>query len=106
MAKKEFNRVTDYQESDEELARFEDIRSKVKEEFPPKPHKPMPAVGIGKDFRDARESLGLSWYAVAKQAGIPNSRTVRDIELGHDVKLSSLQAVAKVLGLRVTVDAA
>ncbi|MCY2991160.1 MAG: helix-turn-helix transcriptional regulator [Planctomycetota bacterium] len=44
---------------------------------------------------------GLTWYALAKQAGIPNSNTVRDIEQGRDVKLANLQAVAKVLDLSV-----
>ena len=34
-------------------------------------------------------------------AGIPNPSTVRDIEYGRDTKLSSLQAVAKALGLRL-----
>jgi transcriptional regulator with XRE-family HTH domain len=52
-------------------------------------------------IRAAREAHGLSWYAVAKRAGIPNSNTIRDIEVGRDVKLSSLQAVATVLGMRL-----
>jgi len=38
---------------------------------------------------------------VAKRAGIPNPSTVRDIEYGRDTKLSSLQAVAGALGLRL-----
>jgi hypothetical protein len=43
----------------------------------------------------------LTWYAVAKLAGIPNPNTVRDIEYGRDTKLSNVQSVAKVLGLRL-----
>jgi hypothetical protein len=42
-----------------------------------------------------------TWYALAKAAGIPNQATIRDIEQGKDVKLSNLQAVAAVLGLRI-----
>jgi DNA-binding XRE family transcriptional regulator len=57
--------------------------------------------GIGYQVRRAREAKGLTWYAVAKAAGIPNQNTVRDIEFGRDVNLSNLQAVAAVLGLRV-----
>jgi DNA-binding phage protein len=38
---------------------------------------------------------------VAKRAGVPNPNTVRDIEYGRDTKLSSVQAVAKALGLRL-----
>jgi hypothetical protein len=41
----------------------------------------------------------LTWYALARLAGIPNQATIRDIEQGKDVKLSNLQAVATALGL-------
>jgi hypothetical protein len=43
----------------------------------------------------------LTWYTVAKLAGIPSSNTVRDIECGRDAQVSDLFAVAKVLGLRL-----
>jgi len=42
-----------------------------------------------------------SFFHLAKEAGIPNQTTVRDIEQGKDVKLSNLQAVARVLGLKI-----
>lgn len=47
------------------------------------------------------EAQGLTWYALAKLAGIPNPNTVRDIEYGRDAQLSNVQAVAKALGLRL-----
>jgi hypothetical protein len=34
------------------------------------------AAGLGAAIRAARESLGLSWYAVAQRAGLPNQGTV------------------------------
>lgn len=43
----------------------------------------------------------MTWYAVAKRAGIPNPSTIRDIEYGRDTKLSSVEAVAHALGLRL-----
>ena len=52
-------------------------------------------------IRQAREARGLTWYALAKAAGIPNQATIRDIEQGKDVKFSNLQAVAAALGLRL-----
>jgi transcriptional regulator with XRE-family HTH domain len=73
------------------------------EEFPPAPgagRKPSPP-GIPTQICEARQAKGLTWYAVAKLAGIPNSNTVRDIKYGRDVQLSNVQAVAKVLGLRL-----
>jgi len=45
--------------------------------------------------------LRVEAVVVAKEAGIPNPSTVRDIEYGRDTKLSSVQAVAQALGLRL-----
>jgi ribosome-binding protein aMBF1 (putative translation factor) len=87
----------------QQTERLEEIRKKVKEEFPPRePPRLKPATtGIAAQIRTAREAQGLTWYAVAKRAGIPNPNTVRDVEYGRDVKLSNLQAVASALGLRL-----
>lgn len=43
----------------------------------------------------------LTWCVLAKLAGIPNANTVRDIEYGRDAQLSTVQAVAHALGLRL-----
>jgi hypothetical protein len=87
--------------TEEERARHARIRKAAMQEIPPKPgagRKPSPP-GIPSEVRREREARGLTWYALAKLAGIPNQATIRDIELGKDVKLSNLQAVADVLGL-------
>jgi len=90
-------------ESLAEQRRLQEIRDKVRREFPPRdPPRLRPATeGIAVRIRAAREARGLTWYAVAKRAGIPNPSTVRDIEYGRDTKLSSVQAVADALGLRL-----
>jgi DNA-binding XRE family transcriptional regulator len=91
--------------TDEERARHAQIRAAAMEDFPPKAgsgRKPSPP-GIPTKIRQAREARGLTWYALAKAAGIPNQATIRDIEQGKDVKLSNLLAVAKALGLRIDV---
>jgi hypothetical protein len=78
------------------------LRAAAMKEFPPKSTGLRPAeAGLGAAIRAARESQGLTWYAVAQQAGLPNQGTVRDMELGRDVKVSNLRAVAQVLGLKV-----
>ena len=59
------------------------------------------APGIPTQIRQARQSRGLTWYALAKLAGIPNANTVRDIEYGRDAQLLTVQAVARALGLRL-----
>jgi len=52
-------------------------------------------------IRAAREKQGLTWYALAQKAGVPNQGTIRDIEEGKDVKVSSLQAVVHALGMEL-----
>ncbi len=89
--------------SREEQARLDAVREEVRREFPPRdpPRLRSATEGVAAQIRAAREAQGLTWYAVAKRAGIPNPSTVRDIEYGRDTKLSSLQAVAEALGLRL-----
>lgn len=89
--------------TEEERSRDARIREAAMKDFPPKPgrgRKPSPP-GIPTRIRRAREAQGLTWYALAKQAGIPNQASIRDIEQGKDVKLSNLQAVAAALGLEL-----
>jgi ribosome-binding protein aMBF1 (putative translation factor) len=90
-------------QSQEERERLRQIREKVQQEFPARtPPRLQPATeGVGAMIRAAREAQGLTWYAVAKRAKIPNPNTVRDIEYGRDTKLSSVEAVAEALGLRL-----
>ena len=96
-----FKRITK-QFTSEEKAKYAEIRRKVKIEFPPVEPKLKPAKdGIGAQIRKARQAQKLTWYAVAKAAGIPHPGTVRDLECGRDVHLSNLQAVAQALGLRI-----
>jgi hypothetical protein len=102
MAGKKFNRIIRPARA-EERRRHDEIREKVMREFPPAPgarRKESPP-GIPSQIRQAREAKGLTWYAVAKLAGIPNPNTVRDIEYGRDAQLSNVAAVAKALGLRL-----
>jgi hypothetical protein len=87
--------------TDEERSRHARIRETIVDEFPPVPHdqRVSSPPGIPTQVRTAREARRLTWYALAHLAGIPNQATIRDIEQGKDVKLSSLQAVAAALGL-------
>jgi hypothetical protein len=89
--------------SPEQMKRLAEIRKQARQDFPPsRPSRLQPATtGIGAQLRAAREARGLTWYAVAKSAGIPNPATVRDIECGRDAKLSNLEAVATALGMQV-----
>ena len=89
--------------TEKERARHARIREAAMKDIPPKSgggRKPSPP-GIPTQIRQARESQGLTWYALARRAAIPNQATIRDIEQGKDVKLSNLQAVAAALGLEL-----
>jgi len=89
--------------TDAERARHAHIRAAAVHDFPPKLGSgPKPASpGIPARIRQAREERGLTWYALAKLAGIPNQATIRDIENGKDAKLSNLQSIAAALGLQL-----
>ena len=83
--------------SDEERIRHAQIRDAAIKDFRPKQaaRRKSSPPGIPAKFRRAREARGLTWYALAKAAGIPNQATIRDIEQGKDVKLSNLVAIAE-----------
>jgi|SRR5947209_2494911 len=102
MGEKKFKRVV-RPATEEERKRHAEIRQKVMQEFPPA--EPAGVVesppGIPTRIRQARQARGLTWYALAKLAGIPNANTVRDVEYGRDAQLSTVQLLAKALGLRL-----
>lgn len=101
MAKKTLTHVN-RQLTPAERARHAAIRAAAEKEFPPKAVRRQSApAGIPAQIQAARKARGLTWYALAKRAGVPNQATIRDIEQGKDVKLSNLQAVAAALGLEV-----
>lgn len=84
----------------DERRRHAKIRAAAEKEFPSKRRSSAAAsLGIPATIRAEREAQGLTWYALAQKSRIPNQATIRDIELGKDVKISSLQAVAAALGL-------
>ena len=88
--------------SEQERSRLNELRRKAMDDFPPDSQRPRPAkAGIGAQIRKVREAKGLTWYAVAKLAGIPNPATIRDIEYGRDAKLSNIEAVASALGMKL-----
>jgi hypothetical protein len=93
--------------SSEESARYDEIRAKVEQEFPTAPSRRKPVeTGIGAEIHGIRKEKGLSWYNLARQAGIADAGIVRDIECARDGKLSDVEAIAKVLGLKLELVAA
>jgi ribosome-binding protein aMBF1 (putative translation factor) len=101
LAKKRLQRI-ERQLTPVERQRHAQVRAAAERDFPPKraDHRAA-AAGIPAAIRAAREAQGLTWYALAQRAGVPNQATIRDIEQGQDVKLSNLRAVAQALGLEL-----
>lgn len=81
MAKKKLQRVN-RRLTDEERARHARIREAAMKDIPPKPGATRKASppGIPARIRQARQAQGLTWYALARRAAIPNQATIRDIE--------------------------
>ena len=101
MAKSELERISRPLTA-EEKARHAQIREQVMREFPPAEKKQqLPSTGIAAELRRARKALGLTYEAVAKEAGLPNANAVKDVEYGRSIELSSVEAIAKVLGLKL-----
>jgi ribosome-binding protein aMBF1 (putative translation factor) len=91
-----------WQFAGDERERLAKIRAGAMRDFPPKSaSRRAAAPGIPAAIRAARQAQGLTWYALAQRAGIPNQATIRDLEQGKDVKLKSLQSVAEALGLEL-----
>jgi hypothetical protein len=85
-----------------EKRRLRKIRERFHNATKPRtsPQKPSTS-GIAVQIRAAREAQGLSWYALAKLAGGYHPSTMRDLENDGDPKLSTIEAVARVLGLKL-----
>ena len=89
--------------TEDEKRRHRAIRQQVEAELPPAlggGRKASPP-GIPSQIRAAREARGLTWYALAREAGIANPNTVRDVEYGRDATLSTVQSLARALGLKL-----
>lgn len=65
--------------------------------------KPNPTKGIGKDIRDARESLDWSQHKLASKAGVSRP-TIARIETGGNISTGTLEKVVNALGKRLRIE--
>lgn len=66
--------------------------------------KPNPTRGIGKDIREARESLDWSQDKLASEAGVSRP-TIARLETGGNISTGTLGKIAKALGKRLRIEA-
>ena len=101
MAKKKLERIIRPLTA-EEKARHAQIREQVMRQYPPSEKKQEPlSTGIAAQLRRARKARGLTYEAIAREAGLPNANTVKDVEYGRNTELPCMEAIAKALGLRL-----
>src|SRR5687768_10302959 len=102
MAKKKFKRIV-RKLTAEERARHARIRAEVMKEIPTAKRKKHQHArnGIAAELRRVRKAHGLTYESLARQAGIANSNTIKDVEYGRDSQLASIEAIANALGLKL-----
>lgn len=66
--------------------------------------KPNPTRGIGKDIREARESLDWSQDKLASEAEVSRP-TIARLETGGNISTGTLGKIAKALGKRLRIEA-
>lgn len=61
---------------------------------------PAPGAGLGVRIREAREACAWSQRQLAENANVSRP-TIARIETGQHVRMSTLESVARVLGLEI-----
>ena len=87
----------------DEQERHAEVRRQVMKEYPPaknKKHEPL-QTGIAARLRQARKSQGLTYEAVAQQAGVQSANAVKDVEYGRNTDIADIEAIAGALGLKL-----
>ena len=87
----------------DEKQRHGKVRQQVMAEFPPaknKKHAPL-QVGIAAQLRQARKAQGLTYEAVAQQAGVRSANAVKDVEFGRNKDIADIEVIADALGLKL-----
>jgi hypothetical protein len=87
----------------EEIARDEEIRRKVMEEFPPAPRvvEPVPE-SIAETLKDAIRQDSRSVYQIAKESGISQIVITRFLSGERDIRMATADKLARVLNLQLT----
>ena len=88
----------------EEVARDEDIRRRVEEEFPPAqlPHHAAPG-SLSEDLRLAIRKSGKSVYQIAKAANVSQIVVSRFLSGERDIRMETADRLAEVLDVKLGV---
>jgi len=87
----------------EEVARDEEIRRRVGEEFPPAPPSHHAAPGsLSEVLREAIRGSGKSVYQIAKAANVSQIVVSRFLSRERDIRMETADRLAEVLELGVS----
>jgi DNA-binding phage protein len=88
----------------EEVAKDEEIRRKVQEEFPPAPRAAEPiSQSIADSLKQAISASERSVYQIAKESGISQIVIARFLSGERDIRMATAAKLARVLNLQLTV---
>ena len=88
----------------EEVAKDQEIRRKVQEEFPPSPHAMEPIMpSIADTLKHAISASDRSVYQIAKESGISQIVITRFLSGERDIRMATADKLARVLSLQLTV---
>ncbi len=88
----------------EEVAKDQEIRRKVQEEFPPAPRAMEPVTqSIAESLKQAISASDRSVYQIAKESGISQIVITRFLSGERDIRMATADKLARVLHLQLTV---
>jgi transcriptional regulator with XRE-family HTH domain len=88
----------------EEVARDQDLRRKLQQEFPPAPHAREPMTqSIADSLKQAISASDRSVYQIAKESGISQIVITRFLSGERDIRMATADKLARVLNLQLTV---
>jgi DNA-binding phage protein len=85
----------------EEVARDEEVRRKVQEEFPPAAPSGCASGRLSQALRDALRASDKSMYQIAQDAGVSQIVVSRFLSVERDIRMATADKLAEALGLKL-----
>ena len=87
--------------SAEEIARDQDVRRWVQEEFPPVAHTGNASGRLSQALKDALRASDWSRYQIAQDAGVSQIVVSRFLSGERDIRMATADKLAEALGLKL-----
>ena len=104
MEKRKLQRITRTRRlTPEEVAKDQEIRRKVQEEFPPAPRVLEPiSQSIAESLKQAIRESGRSVYQISKDSGIAQIVIARFLSGERDIRMATADKLARALNMQLT----